>query len=454
MKRICVSAGLVALGAAAAHAQYAPGLSSMETTKPWALTATIRGFYDDNYLTLPKTIPVGTSPTGATIYGQGARDSYGTELSPSISYNHSSADTLLSATYTYDMKWYNDGSGTTDQTHQFNARMDHEFSERYKLQLNESFVVGQEPQVIDPAVITAPLRISGDNVHNTASVDFTAQLTKLFDVHVGYANSLYAYSENAGDESPPNSFPSYSALLDRIDQTAAVDLRWKALPETTGVLGYQFESLQYTSPELIFFPGSVVNPVNGVVTEVPGYRANSRDSASDFVYGGVDQSFSHNLNGSIRAGLQYLDYYNYGTSSLSPYVDANLTYQYMPQSTAQIGVKTSHNATDVAGDTGLGGTSPVLDEDTTTLYVSVSHRVTSRFTAALMGQAQYSFYNGGGAVLNGLEEDLYLLNLDLAYHFTPWLSGETGYSYTKLNSGLPDRSYARDIVYIGVRATY
>ena len=48
-------------------------------------------------------------------------------------------------------------------------------------------------------------------------------------------------------------YPSYSALLDRMDQTAAVDLRWKALPETTGVLGYSFENLDYTSPEYIIF---------------------------------------------------------------------------------------------------------------------------------------------------------------------------------------------------------
>jgi hypothetical protein len=442
MKRICVSAGLVALGAAATHAQYAPGLSSTEASKAWSFAATVRGFYDDNYVTLPKTIP---GPIAGTFVS-GARDSYGIEASPTISYNHSVLDTLLSASYVYDMHWYQDREGTTDQSHQFNAKMDHEFSERYKMTLAESFVVAQEPTVIDQAVVSTPLRVAGSNIRNSSTADFTAQLTKLFDVHVGYGNTFYAYQENGGDESPANSYPSYSALLDRMDQTAAVDLRWKALPETTGVLGYQFEALNYTSPEYIIFP--TVNPVT--LAPIAGFRANSRNSDSHFVYLGVDQSFSPNLNGSIRAGGEYLDYYNFGTHSISPYIDASLTYQYMPQSTAQFGIKHIHNSTDVAGL----GNSPVLDEESTAVYLSISHRVTSRFTTSILGQAQYSTFNGGGTLYNGLEENFYTLNLNLVYHFTPWLAGETGYAYSKLNSALADRGYTRDIVYVGVRATY
>ena len=251
----------------------------------------------------------------------------------------------------------------------------------------------------------------------------------------------------AGTKRRPTHYPSYSALLDRMDQTAAVDLRWKALPETTGVLGYQYEALDYTSPEYIVYPS--VNPIT--LAPVQAYSSNIRNSDSHYVYVGVDQSFSPTLNGSIRAGAEYLDYYNYGTHSISPYVDASLTYQYMPQSTAQLGVKHLHNSTDVVG---FAGTTPVLDEESTAVYLSISHRVTSRFTAALLGQAQYSTFNGGGSSINGTDENFYIANLNLAYHFSPWLTGETGYAYSKLNTELADRGYTRDIVYIGVRATY
>src|SRR5208282_145116 len=196
MKRICLSAGLVALGAVAAHGQYAPGLSSMETTKPWSLSGTVRGFYDDNFLTLPKTIP-GTVPG---TFVTGARSSFGVEASPSVAYNHSVEDTLLSASYVYDIRWYQNHIGSTDQTHQFNARLDHEFTERYKLTVNESLVVAQEPGILDTAVISTPLRVEGSNVRNTGTLDLMMQMTRLFDIHIGYGNTVYAYSQNAGDE--------------------------------------------------------------------------------------------------------------------------------------------------------------------------------------------------------------------------------------------------------------
>ncbi len=451
---------MVALGAAAAHAQYAPGLGPPDTSKPWSLAATIRGFYDDNYLTLPKTIQVGTTATGTPIFGPGARDSFGVEASPSISYYHSVSDTLLSASYVYDMQWYEDREGTTDQVHQFNAKLDHEFSERYKMTATESFVVAQEPGVLDTAVISTPLRVAGNNIRNTATLDFTIQLTRLFDIHLGYANSVYAYQQNAGDEAPANSYPSYSALLDRMDQTATVDLRWKALPEVTGVIGYQYEHLDYTSPEDIIY--STSGPIGSLAAlNGPGhYTANSRNNDAHFVYVGVDETFSPKLSGSIRGGGEYIDYYNYGSDSFSPYVDASLNYAYMADSTVQAGVKHLHNSTDVAG--AFSGGTPVVDEESTAVYVSVNHRVTSRFTASVLGQAQYSTFNGGGA-FNGLEENFYIVNVNLAYHFTPWLAAETGYSYSKLNSDTSDipaayggynRSYSRDVVYVGVRATY
>ena len=184
------------------------------------------------------------------------------------------------------------------------------------------------------------------------------QMTRLFDLHASYINTFYAYQENAGDEAPANSYPSYSALLDRMDQTASLDLRWRALPTTTGVLGYQFEHVNYTSPEDIIFspagpPGSLAALYG------PGhYTASSRDTDSHFVYVGVDESFNPELSASFRGGFEIVDYYNDGTTALSPYFDGSITYTYMPQCSAQGGVKHIRNATERRGhhwiDAGVG----------------------------------------------------------------------------------------------------
>ena len=48
MKKIIASASLAALSAASLQAAYAPGLSPQEKSKAWAISGTLRGFYDDN----------------------------------------------------------------------------------------------------------------------------------------------------------------------------------------------------------------------------------------------------------------------------------------------------------------------------------------------------------------------------------------------------------------------
>jgi hypothetical protein len=150
-------------------------------------------------------------------------------------------------------------------------------------------------------------------------------------------------------------------------------------------------------------------------------------------------------------GAEYLDYYNYGTSRVSPYVDASLTDQYLPGDSAQLGVKHIHNSTDVVG---FVGTTPVLDEESTAVYLSDSHKLTDKLTVSAMGQAQLSTFVGGGSGYDGKEEDFFILQINFAYHINPWLTTEAGYNYSKLNSDLAFRAYTRDVMYLGFRATY
>jgi len=445
MKKIIASIGLVTLGALSSQAQYAPGLTPQETTKPWALSADLRGFYDDNYLTLPKTIPnvvpTGPVPLGATVKGR--RSSWGIEFSPSASFNHSVEQTLFSASYVFDLRWYEDRS-TTDMQHQFNLKMDHTFNERYKMSVNDSFVVAQQPTVIDPAVVSSPLRTAGNNVRNTGSIDGTAVLSPLFDVHAGYANTLYAYQQTGGDVFAPVYLlrtPSRSALLDRIEQLATLDLRWKVTPQTTGIFGYQYEHVDFTSPEGIIF--TTFSPSSATA------YANSRNSDSHFFFIGADESFTSTLNGSVRAGGQYIDYYKAHSDRLSPYVDASLTYQYMQDSYAQIGVKNIHNATDAVG---FNPGSPVLDAESTAVYASVTQQIGPRLTGSILGQYQNSRFNSGQ--YSKLSDDFFVAGVNFAYHINPFLLVEAGYNYNKLNSDIPFRAYTRNQVYVGVRGSY
>src|SRR4051794_40366494 len=109
MKKILASAGLVALGVSGLHAASGPNLSAAEATKPWSISAALRGFYDDNYTTSP-------NPT--------RRDSFGYEVTPSVSLNLPLENTFIGASYEYSLLYYED-RGTYDQQHKFDGILDH-----------------------------------------------------------------------------------------------------------------------------------------------------------------------------------------------------------------------------------------------------------------------------------------------------------------------------------------
>ncbi len=428
MKKLFVTVGLAAIGATSLHAQYAPGVST-SGSKDWSVGATLRGFYDDNYLTLPKGLAI---------------SSYGVEVSPSLSFSHSEDQTSYNVSYIYDLRWY-DKTSTDDSAHQLNLGLHQSFSERYSLAVSDTLIIAQQPTVLEPTIISTPLRVQGNNVHNTGTLSGTGELTQELDLKLTYVNNYYAYSQKAGDVYNPTGSPwnpSYSALLDRIEQLASVDLDWKIQPDLTGILGYQYGHTGYTSSEGIVFAG--LTPAEKALA-----YSKQRNNDSDFVYLGADKDFNSDLHGSVRVGAEYVDYYKAPnkTDSATPYVDASLTYQYAQGSTAQAGIKHLYNATDVVGNAAAA----TLDEQSTACYANVTHRM-GDLTVSGLGQFQYSTFNGGS--VSGQNEDFIIVGLNMAYRFTEMLSGEAGYNWNKLVSDLSGRDYTRNQIYIGVRATY
>jgi hypothetical protein len=450
MKRAIASASLLALGAAGAAAQL------INADKPWSISGSLRGFYDDNINTQPE--------------GPGKVESFGFEIIPAASVDFNWGPTTLTGSFTYDNKYYIERRNT-DQSELLDLSLNHNFSARYSAGLSESFVNAQEPQVLagsGPAA--SPLRSNGNNIHNAIAANFQAQLTRLFGLVLAYNNSIYSYEENAGNTVTPG-VPSRSALLDVNQNTFTVDSTWALSEKTRGIFGYKFAMLLNTSPE------SVLNDPNGPPF-TDGYPyggpfyipADSRNSRQHFVYVGADESFSSRLSGSLRVGLQYLDYYNNGTlqgvfpnvvfvrqpsSSLSPYADLSVNYAYADDGSLSFGFHQGHNQTDVAASAGDPNAGVTVDENSSTVYTTVSQKLTPispKLTASGSLQYQYSVFNGGPS--NGETDNFFLLGLDLAYQFNPHFSAETGYNFDALSSDLPGRNYTRNQVFVGVTAVY
>ncbi len=430
MKKTIMSAGLLVLGAATLHAQRtpyapAPDLTSKELSKPWSVAVSLRGFYDDNQFTRHS--------------GPGKDDAFGAEISPSFSLNWTLPQTYMGLSYLYGYRTYDSRPGRDyDQTHQVRARLNHTFSERMKLDVSESFVSAQEPELLSGGAVI-PVRSEGNNIHNAASIGLTSDLTEKLGLYLSYSNNFYDYDQDARDLAGPGNpagAGSYSALLDRMEHLGTINLRWQALPETVGILGYQYGVTDYRSSDLISLGSNRVGK--------------DRNSDSHYVYLGADHSFNSQLQGALRIGAQFVSYDDVNQDTTSPYADASLTYNYTPDSYAMLGVRHMRNATDIA--TVNGANEPVLDQETTTGYLSISHKLSAKVTCGLLAQVQHSTFEGGG--IDGDKETFFLSGVNVIYNINEFLSAEAGYNYDRLTSDVADRSYTRNRVYIGIRASY
>lgn len=433
MKRIVASVGLVALGTSALQAVNTSGLSSMQATKPWSVSASLRGFYDDNINTTKRN----------------KEDSVGFQISPTVSFGVAGETTSFNASYTYSGKYFdeklNNRADHWDHTHIFGVGLHQVITPRIRASLRDSFVIGQEPDVLrlDNTAFSTFQRISGNNYRNYGSANVEFDVTRLLSIEVGYDNAWYDYDDRGERFSGGFVDPSNSARLDRLEHGVHIDSRWHVSPQTVGILGYKYGWTDYTSNERIQGFGPAPSPFD--------LYADDRNSRSHYFYGGLEHAFSPDLSGSLRVGAQYKDFYKDAAdkSDWSPYVQGSLRYAYAVESSVEVGVTHSQVATDVVGAT---ANSFVRDISATTAYGSVTHRILPKLFATLVGTFQYSTFNGGQ--YDDESEKIYLVGLDLAYRFNQHFSANTGYNYDYMDSDIRDRGFSRNRVYAGVTATY
>lgn len=432
MKKIVASVGLVALGASGIHSASAQGVQAPDESKPWSVSATLRGFYDSNTGSIPDNQPL---PPGQD------KESFGWEVSPSAAFKWERPQTVLSLGYVYSYKYYENpipySTSHDQQSHIFNGSLTHNFSERYTASVFDSFVLGQEPDLlrVGPGNTFETFQtVPGDNMRNYGGINFNADLSRTFATELGYANQWVDYDdEGAG---------SLSAVLDRLEHYIHADLKWKAAPQTTGILGYQFGVANYTADE----PLTTLPPLNPLI---PVPVSEDRNTRSHYLYTGVDHVFTPDLTGSARVGARYTDYYNVGEESWSPYLRGSLRYYYLPESFLEGGISYDLSPTDVVG--GLTANNMTLDADTFTIFGTVTHKILPKLFGSLTAQFQNTKFNGG--VYDGETEQIYIAGVELEYRINRYLAAHAGYNFDYLESDI-DRGFDRNRVYIGVTASY
>jgi hypothetical protein len=430
MKKLFISMGLAAVGTASLQAQYAPGLDSMQTTKIWSASTTLRGFYDDNYT---------TSPNGDK------QGSAGYEVSPSLQLNIPLQQTEIGLKYTYGLYYYqerrNQGNDPYDQSHQVDLWLDHAFTERVQATVKDTLAIGQEPSLLNPGggPVSEPYRVNGNNLANNANASLTTDWTHELSTVTTYNNGIYDFQNDDGTATDP----SLAGLLNRIQQSIGNDLQWAVTPETIALVGYTFQWTLYTAGEPIA-PATISHPTT--------YYSNDNNNRSHILYAGFQQSFLPNLNFSAKVGAQDTTYYNNSQTpdQLTPWANVTASYTYAPGSYVQLGFQHLQIASDIST---VGSNGNITQGEQASLFTaSINHQITAKLTGSLIGTVQDSRYYQGA--YNNNSDLLYSLGANLTYAFNQHFSTELGYNFDDLQSNIPSTGYSRNRVYLGVTAAY
>lgn len=397
----------------------------MEQSKPWSVSVAVRGFYDDNMFARPSDSAVGK------------QESWGVSVNPTVNLNFVLDRTVIKFDYSYDFRWFEARpDNEADHIQVGNLSVTHDFSERLSVGVSDKFVYAQEGAVAYEIGGTQPVpgRSDGDYFWNRAKADVTGGITERLNLKVGYQNDIWDY-ENSGDD-------SYSALLDRMEHLATVELGYAVTAATSAGVGYKY--------------GDVGSRSNWNLTDL-GAPAEARDTRSHYIYGGVEHQFNPQLNAALRAGAQFVDYHkadlitanvDYDDNATIPYIDFLLGYNYNPGSYLNVGVVNTMGATSVGA---------AQSQDATAVYLDLNHRITPKWSVGGMLLYQYSSLRGG--LYDGDKEQLFLAGVNVGYLISQNLSAELGYNYDNLDSdvrygNVDARSYDRNRVYLGLRARF
>ena len=401
MNKKIITLGVAAIGVA--------GVQAADAGKVWEVTASLRGFYDDNYTTSPEVL---------------AEESWGIEVSPGINLTlGEGTDMEFSAGYAFGMRYYEDReSDNEDYGHELGISLDKKFSDTSVLLLSNGLVVAQEPEILNGGT---PLRIEGDNLRNTFAARYRRILSGSTGVDIGYGNSIFDYEEQY-----------HSALLDRSYNEVSLDVFY-GMAETEYYVGYRYSSTDFEG-DVLQVPGLVFNPA-------------ARSNHAHAGYVGARHQLDKNILANVRAGVQNVDYYDFDLmpglipeDESSPYVDARMEWEYAEGSKLVAGATLARGATDLQA----------ADQEITSVYAQLLHKISGRVHGTLTGRFQDAEISGGGEGLDGKEESLLLLGASLTYAVADNIWAEVAYNYDELDSDVPYRSFERNYLSVGIGTTY
>lgn len=391
--KVVLSSIVVAMCVASVQAQYkAP--ANERTGKPFTVSASLRGEYDDNINTASNN----------------EEGSYKTILTPSIVFNYPMDQTLLSARYTFRMTHFADRAGDDfDFGHDFTARVAHTFTSRFDIDFRNRFTLSQESRLRNGVAVTRRL---GDGIRNDTTLDLNYVWTDRISTTTIGKLGLSEYSDE-----------TVGSVNDYLKGGVVQNIKWEALPTTTAVASYEYSRTEY---------------LGGI----------DRDFDSHLFLVGADHFLQPQWLLSGRVGAEYTvrDNRTFG-DSIGPYGSLDTVWNYAPKSSLRAGYAHRVNLTD----------NPFFSDITLNEFtLGITHYITPKVSVSNNFSASFGTFKQGQSFAGTQNTDELTLRNDISigYEFSKYMSIRAGYIHSTVDSEDANREYSRNQGYFAIRGSY
>jgi len=336
-----------------------------------------------------------------------ASSTYG--VNGAIDYHFGSRRLQIDAKLNGGINYYqNRPGGTDDQNYGLALNLAYQWMPRLGIAFNTYTAYLSQPS---PQFVGGTFAFQGSYFYTDTQVNLNYQMRPRLSLVLGYEINGFKYD----DESMNESSGFYS-------QNYSLSANWLLSPRTTFVLEYRF------------------NPVT--------YYEAGLGSTGQFFLLGVKQSLTPRLNYTLLFGAEYRELENPSPDSppsyLGPFAEGTLVYNFAPRSTL--------NATMRLG-TEPAGTSGVTIRQTFRSALNASHQLGSRVSLDAGISFEYDKYDQPGAAAD-YTQSLYTASIAFRYQFAIATSVVLQDSYSVLTGSLPDTSYTRNFVSLGLEVTF
>lgn len=251
---------------------------------------------------------------------------------------------------------------------------------------------------------------NGDYFYTTDRAAVTYQISPRFSGV--FSDSIVAFAY----ESSP-----YSTVQDRIENYVDAEIQYLLLPNLSLAGTYRFGYIDYFSV--------------------------SNDSQTHFLLSGFDYSANQRLHASVRAGVEFRQYFDTVGDETSPYYQANVTYSLSRDSSIALSSQYSIEEGDLTTDNTAA--------DTLRTGISYNQNITARISTYLGFYYTHTFYETPVTKNAGsFDEDTYDVSAGARYAISRHLSAEIGYTHTTVSSSYEGRGYDRNRYFGGVRISF